>query len=132
MKFNILTKKFMAKIKITLNEDHIKLLKEFKITSINDIYVGFDTFNPYGGSYIMENIAMILGNWDKAIDGTEKDYDGRKFGLELEQEMLNKHIYIIDNFEYILSIMVQYITEGVKPGTYTAINNQLIWDYKNK
>lgn len=120
----------MAKIKITLNEDHIKLLKEFKITSINDTYVGFDTFNPYGGSYIMENIAMILGNWDKAIEGTEKDYDGRKFGLELEQEMLKLHVYIIDNFEYILSIMVQYLSEGVKPGTYTAKNNQLIWEYK--
>lgn len=120
----------MAKIKIKLEEPHIKLLKEFKITHINDVYVGFDTFNPYGGSYLMENLAMILGNFDKAIEGTEKDYDGRKFGLELEQEMLKLHMYLIDNFEYILSILIQFASEGIKPGTYTALDYQLIWEYK--
>lgn len=120
----------MAKIKINITEDHIKLIKEFRIERINDIYVGFDTINPYGGSFLMEDLAMILGYWDKAVEGTEKDYDGRKFGFENEQKMLEIHMYLMDNFELILSIMTQFVTTGVKPGLYTAIDYNLHWEYK--
>lgn len=120
----------MAKIKINITEDHIKLIKEFRIERINDIYVGFDTINPYGGSFLMEDLAMILNYWDKAVEGTEKDYDGRKFGLENEQKMLDIHMYLMNNFELILSIMTQFITIGIKPGLYTAIDYNLHWEYK--
>lgn len=120
----------MAKVKINLTEEHIKLIKEFRIERIDDIYIGFDTINPYGGSYLMEDLAMILGYWDKAIEGTEKDYDGRKFGIENEQKMLSIHTYLMDNMEYILSILTQFITTGVKPGLYTATDYNLRWDYK--
>ena len=120
----------MAKIKLTINEEHIKLIKEFRIERLNDIHVGFDTINPYGGSFLMVDLAMILGYWDKAIDGTEKDYDGRKFGVENETKMLNVHMYLMDNFEYILSLMIQYVSEGIKPGKYTAIDKNLKWKYE--
>lgn len=120
----------MAKIKIKLTENHIKLIKELRIEKIGDNYVGFDTIEPYGGNYLMEDLAMIFGFWDKAIDGTEKDYDGRKFGLENEKFMLDIHMYLIDNFDYILSILIQYATIGIKPGIYTAIDHNLRWDYK--
>ena len=35
----------MAKIKINLTENHIKLIKNFKVERINDIYVGVDTID---------------------------------------------------------------------------------------
>jgi hypothetical protein len=119
----------MAKIKIKLLEEHIKLIKEFRIERISDIYVGFDTINPYSGGYLMEDLAMILGYWDKVVPGTEKDFDGRKFGFENEQNMLSIHMYIMDNMEFILSIIVQFITIGIKPGNYTAIDYNLHWEF---
>lgn len=119
----------MAKIKINITEDHIKLIKEFKVEKINDTYTGFDTINPYGGDYLMEDLAMILGYWDKAVDGTEKDYDGRKFGLDIEQKMLDIHMYLMNNLEFILTIITQFIMTGVKPGLYTAIDYNLHWEY---
>lgn len=122
----------MAKLKITLTEDHIKLIKEFRNEKIDDIYVGYDTINPYGGTYLMEDLAMILGYWDKATPKTENDYDGRKFGLENEQKMLEIHTYVMDNIQYVLSIMVQFIGTGIKPGIYTSIDNNLVWSYADK
>jgi hypothetical protein len=117
------------KIKINLTEEHIKLIKEFRVERIDDIYTGFDTIDPYGGSYVMEDIAMILGYWDQAIEGTEKDYDGRKFGFENEQKMINIHNYVVENMSYILSIIIQFVTEGIKPGLYTSSDTNIHWIY---
>jgi len=121
----------MAKIKIKLNEKHLKLIKEFKVNALNDVHVGFDTINPYGGQYLMEDLAMILGYWDKTVIGTESDYDGRKFGLENEQEMIDVHNYVMHNFEFIISIIIQFSTiGGLKVGEYSAVDYNLIWEYK--
>jgi hypothetical protein len=120
----------MAKIKINLTEDHIKLIKEFRIENIDDYHVGFDSVNPYGGTYLMQDLAMILGYFDKVVEGTEKDYDGPKYGIENETIMLGLHMYIMNHLDYILSIMVQFISIGVKPGLYTAIDYNLHWQYK--
>jgi hypothetical protein len=122
----------MAKIKINLTENHIKLIKNFKVERINDIYVGVDTINPYGGSYLMEDLAMMLGYWDKAVEGTEKDYDGRKFGLDNEQEMIEIHNYVMNNMPFILSILIQFSTDIVKPGVYTSLDYNIFWEYKEE
>lgn len=124
----------MAKIKIKLNEEHIKLIKQFKVERINDIHVGFDTINPYGGSYLMEDLAMILGYWDKVSEEHDETdfYYGRRFGLENEQKMIEIHNYVMDNFEYILSMLIQFSTEGIKPGLYTSIDYNINWEYKEE
>lgn len=119
----------MAKIKIKLTEEHLKLIKSFTIERINDIHIGFDTINPYGGNYLMEDLAMILGYWDKATIGSELDYDGKKFGLENEIEMIKIHSYLMDNFSYVMSIIIQFATEGIKPGLYTSIDYNINWTY---
>lgn len=120
----------MAKIKITLNEEHLKLIKEFRVTRIDDIHVGIDSINPYGGTYLMEDLAMILGYWDKMVEGTEKDYDGRKFGLENEIKMIELHNHLMDNIEFILSMLFQFSVDGLKPGTYTCIDYIMKWECK--
>lgn len=119
----------MSKIKIKLNEDHIKLIKHFKIEKFNDSSVGIDTINPYGGCYIYEDLAMILGYWDKSVEGTENDYDGRKFGLENEKLMIEPHVYLMSNIDYVLSIIFTFFNEGVKVGTYTCTDTLMDWKY---
>lgn len=121
----------MAKIKIKLTEDHIKLIKYFKFERIDDYHTGADTINPYGGTYLMEDLAMILGYWEQAKPGTEKDYDGRKFGLENEQKMMDIHQYLMDNMNFVLSIIVQFIETGVTPGVYSSVDYCLNWEYKS-
>jgi hypothetical protein len=78
----------------------------------------------------MEDLAMILGYWEQAVEGTEKDYDGRKFGLDNEVKMLEIHTYVVDNIEFIVSMLIQFATKGgLKPGLYTAIDYNLNWEY---
>ena len=120
----------MAKIKINLNEKHIKLIERFVVERFNDIHVGFDSINPYGGDYLMEDLAMMLGYWDKAVEGTEKDYNGRKFGLDNEQEMIEVHNYLMERMTFILSILIQFATEVIKPGIYTSLDYNIFWEYK--
>lgn len=119
----------MSKIKIKLNENHLKLINEFRVEKIDDYHSGIDTVNPYGGTYLMEDLAQILGYWDKALPGTESDYDGRKFGIENEIDMLKTHMYLMDNAEYILSIILQFALTGVKIGTYTSSDTYIKWTY---
>lgn len=120
----------MAKIKLKLEEKHIDLIRNFKYEIINDYKVGVDIYNPYRGSHLMEDLAMIFGIWDKYTEGTENDFDGRKYGFETEKMMLDYHNYVIDNLKFILSIMSQFIDTGVKSGTYTAIDTVLDWTYE--
>jgi len=119
----------MAKIKITLTEDHIMLIKNFKFKQIDDNNASIDIYNPYDGTFLMEDLALIFGKWDKFTPGTENDYDGKKYGLEVETEMLEYHTYIVDNIEYILSIIIQFVGEGIKPGVYSTIDYKLDWTY---
>lgn len=120
----------MAKIKVKLNKQHITLIKNFKPFIIDDYHIGYDSVNPYGGDHLIEDIAMILGHWEKAIPDTERDYDGRKFGLELEQELYELHMYLMDNFKFILSILGQYVDKCITEGEYTAIDTILDWTFK--
>lgn len=119
----------MAKIKITLTKEHIKLINSFKFNSFNDQQFGFDTINPYGGDYLFEDLALILGYWDKHTKGTENDFDGRKYGLDVENKMLELHTYIMDNIDYIISIIWQNLEQGIKPGIYTTNSNKNEWIY---
>lgn len=122
----------MAKIKIELKEEHIKLIKNLKFDLKRDKDLTLDIYDPYGGNFLMEDLALILGKWDKAVKNTELDYDGRKFGLETETEMLELHSYIIENIEYIIDLILNFIDTGLKPGVYTAITNVLEWKYSEK
>ena len=38
--------------------------------------------------------------------------------------------YVVDNIEFILSIIIQYGTDGIKPGTYTSNSSYINWEFK--
>lgn len=122
----------MGKIKIKLTENHIKLIQNFKFEKIDDYKFGVDYVNPYGGSFLMEDLALILGYYDKYTEGTEFDIDGRKYGYEIEREMINLHNDIVDNIFYIFSILQNFINIGLKTGVYTCNERDLIWKFEEK
>ena len=117
----------MAYKKIKLTDDHIKLLQALKFEqfvfdgdSRNGRFgFGIDQYAPWGGDIPVEDIALILGHWDKTIKGTEKDYDGRKFPKELEDHFFDLYDDITNNMEYMLSLLAFYSDKGgLVPGTY--------------
>jgi hypothetical protein len=117
----------MALKKITITDDHIKLLQAIKFESFvfdgdsrNGRYgFGIDQYGPWGGNYPIEDIALILGHFKDAIPGTENDYDGRKFPDELAMKFYDLYEYITENMEYLFSLLIFYTDKGgLVPGTY--------------
>ncbi len=130
----------MATIKVTLTEDMLQLIPNFALMNWNfkQAYeeegsdtVCLDMNGLYGGSYVFEDMSRILGIYDHHIEGTEEDPLGVQFPKEDEDMMWEMHGYIVENLLNIEEIIHQFCVKGgVKPGTYTAKNNEHIWQFE--
>lgn len=84
---------------------------------------GCDQWSLFGGTYLLEDMAMILGYYDKAIENTENLSSGRRYPQELEDEMYELYNYIVDNMEDIFNLILTFIGKGgLKPGEYYYID----------
>ena len=117
----------MAYKKITLTEDHIKLLQAIKFeTFVFDgesregrFAWGIDQYAPWGGNFPIEEIALILGHWEDALPESINDWDGRKVPDELQNKFYDLYDYITNNMEYLFSLLIYYTDKGgLTPGTY--------------
>ena len=116
--------------KITLTEDHLKLIPFFFIQEFDDNEVGVTKEQMFSlGSHLLEDMAMILGLMDKSIENTSESSYGRAFDDETEKYLLELHKYIVDNLLYIETIIHQFVIQGgITPGTYKSLDNVLIWE----
>ena len=136
----------MAK-KITLNitEDMIKLItclrfQEFprfdeedarERTIYQDVRYGIDLNSLYGGNFVLEDTARILGEYDKVIPGTEESAGGPRFPKQVEEYLLRTHLDVYYNLEYIEQILHQFCNEGgITPGLYECRDFEFIWTKK--
>lgn len=130
----------MAKIEIKLTEEHLALISNIhfeKVPEISEkkpyIFWGIDFNSLYGGSYLFEDIAYILGCYDQIVKGSEEDAMGPHFPEELENHMYELHCYIVENIGYIENLVHFYSNKGgLKPGKYTCKDYELIWKYEEQ
>lgn len=117
----------MAFKKITVTDEHIKLLENIKFEefvfdgdTINGrIGWGIDQYAPWGGNFPIEDIALILGYWDQALPESLDSYTGRRFPDELQNHLIDLYEDITENMEYYFSLLIKYgCNGGLKPGTY--------------
>ena len=117
----------MALKKLTLTDEHVKLLQAVKFESFvfdgnsrnGRIGWGIDQYAPWGGNFPIEDIALILGHWEDTVPGTENDYDGRKFPVELHNHLVDLYEDITENFELYFKLLI-YLSDkgGLVPGEY--------------
>lgn len=89
---------------------------------------GIDQYSLFGGSYVMEDIALILGKFDEYIKGTEENPMGRQYPEELEKHMWDLYEYIYTNMTDIIRLVFQFSNEGgLSEGTYRLNDNDL-WE----
>lgn len=126
----------MSVLRLTLTEDHLKLISQFHFgempniesTEIENPTFGLDMNSLYGGSYLCEDVSMILGRYDEHIDGTEEDPTGVKFPQETEDYFWTLQSFILEHLSDIEEIVHQFVLKGgVTPGTYKCKNNEHIW-----
>ena len=114
---------------ISLTKEHIKLIGAFFCQQDGDDVIYVNKKHLYGGTHLLEDLAIILGYNDSAIKGTEEDPDGKAFPDDSEAHMLELHNYIVDNFFYIESLIHYYIIRGgLTEGVYKCKDNELIWE----
>ena len=118
------------KLKVTLNEDHIKLIKNLWFQDFNT-KVGIDKFDVFGNSRLFEDMARILGLYDGHIlPETLEDWDGAKFDKETTDKLNELTGFLDNNLLSIEEILHQQCDVGLKVGTYTCLDNVRIWKYE--
>lgn len=102
------------------------ILNRYNI-SIDSIY-GLDNYNLWGGTYLWEQIAWIIGIHDHAYPETLEDPTGVKFPPEDIEHMKELDSFIVSHLKDIIDILLQFCTEGIQPGvTYWCYDYQGIW-----
>lgn len=102
------------------------VLEKYHI-GIDSIY-GFDNFNLWGGTYLWEQIAWIIGIHDHAYPETLEDPAGPKFPPEDMEHMIELDSFIVTHLKHIIDLLLQFCTEGIQPGvTYWCYDHQNIW-----
>ena len=123
--------------RIEVTEDLLKVIpiifvqqKIGKTTDEKTIYV--DTTHVFSvGMHLLEDMAMALGIYDRAIKGTEDDPEGKAFNEEDTNYMLSLHKYVVDNLYYIETLIHQFVVKGgLEIGVYQCKDNELIWGKK--
>lgn len=117
-------------IELTLTKDHLKLIPFLFVQEMDDDNVSIDKnlmFNM--GSHLLEDMAMILGMEDRAIESTKFDADGRAFDDETTDYLLGLFNFFNDNLYYIETLIHQFaINGGLTVGTYKTLGNEMIWE----
>lgn len=126
----------MSIVRITLTDDILKVISglrfekfSFSKDSENKRYGwGIDEYGMYGGTYVLEDISILIGRYNEHIPGTEENPLGVEFPEELTNYMWEIHDYIVENLEYIENLIHTYINKGgLTPGTYKCKSNELDW-----
>lgn len=130
----------MAKLVLNITEDHIKLIKFIKFQKLNvseigkkvskyetDKFYGVDVYDLYGGTFLYEQMAYILGYTDKVIPGTEEDVTGPKYPDEVIDYFNDLDGFIVEHIVDIYEILCQFCEVGIKPGKYVCKDYQHIW-----
>lgn len=127
----------MAIKKLILTEDLINLVQNVKFEAFDfgddptDYHYGWgiDQYSLFGGAYVMQDIALILGKFDQFIPGTEESPLGRQYPKELEDYWWGLYDYIYTNMEYFISLVFWSVKNGgLTPGTYKCIDTIKNWE----
>lgn len=118
----------MAKIKLTFNDDHIKLIRAMYVNEFDKERYGIDTYNLFGGTFLYEQMALILGKMDKMDPDSTEDPMGPRFDNETMEYFKDLDAFIVGNAANIEELLHQFCTEGIQAGvTYSCQDYQHIW-----
>lgn len=114
---------------LNLTEDHLKLVRFLNIEDDRDDVLTIDKKVMLTiQSHLLDDVAMILGLLDKAIEGTSEDVDGRAYPDDVEKYMMDTYKYVSENMYLIETLLHQRCMEGIEPGHYKCRDADMIWE----
>lgn len=118
-------------IRIDVTDDLLNIIPIIFVQSKGDDEIVIDRKQVFcaGGMHLLEDMAMALNIYDRAIKGTEDDPEGKAFNEEDTERMLSLHKYVVDNLYYIETLIHQFATKGgLTKGVYKCKDNELIFE----
>lgn len=115
---------------VNLTKEHILLITKMRVSEFSSTRVGVDLYDLYGGSFIYDDMADILGYKDKRVPESIGDPDGGIYDDETQDLLENIDGYLHDNFTNIMEIILQFADRGLKPGKYVCNDTIRIWEYQ--
>lgn len=116
---------------VVLEKEHIELVSKMVVREFSSTKTGIDLYDLYGGGFVYQDIANILGWRDHMIPGTEEDVEGPMYDEETQSRMEEIDGFIHDHFTEILEIVMQFSAQGgIKPGKYVCDDSIRIWKLK--
>ena len=86
---------------------------------------GVNQWNMFGGTYVMEDVALITGHYGEEIDDGAM---GKVYPKELEDHMWELYLYITNNMEHIMRLVFWSISNGgLTAGTYKTTDKGISW-----
>ena len=131
----------MATLKFELTEDMLKLISNITFKEVPDIEQetekltwGLDFYNLYGGTETtFENVAYIIGVYDKHIPGTEENPLGAQFPKDVEDYLWTLHVNIVEHIGWIEELVHQFCMRGgLTAGVYKCKDYDHIWEKEKK
>lgn len=117
-------------IEFELNEKHLELIPHLFLNELDEGEYSIKRDYLFGGDIAIEEIAKILGYYDKACPNTYECAEGPSFSEELTNEMIEYYNFFKENLYYIMLMILQYSTKGgIKIGKYRARRDDLIFEY---
>ena len=119
----------MSKRKLTLTEDHLKLIPFILIKDEKDECLEIDRERMLIlQTSLLEDVSLILGLRYKAIPNTEYAAEGRAFPEDVEQYMFDVYNYVRDNLYNIETLIHQFVCHGgITVGNYVYDEAASMW-----
>lgn len=114
-----------------LRDDLVRVEEKLdKLSDLKECHAwGIDQWNLFGGTFVMEDVALILGHFDKFIPGTEESPMGRQYPKELEDHFWDLYTYIWTNLTDIMRLVLYFSNRcGLSEGTYVFDTKKGIWE----
>ena len=128
--------------RLTLTDDVLKLIPWFNFTEdlteeeiSNKEYprFGIDYNSIYGGSFLLEDLAQILGHADDFLPDSLENPTGYRYPAEIEEKMLSAHTFVMENLRAIEEIVHQFVVKGgITAGTYKCDHKIRLWEKENE
>ena len=115
----------------TLRDELLRVKEQLEIVSDKKECKawGIDQWNLFGGTFVMEDVALILDHFGDFIPGTEESPMGKRYPKELEDYFWESYLFIVENLVLIINLIFYYVDKGgITPGTYKVNTKDMIWE----
>lgn len=116
---------------LVLTKEHIQLMKNMRFRQFDDARYGVDSYDLWGGSFIYEDMALLLGYMDKVIPETLDSPMGARYEDEYQDKMEILAGDFADHLADYEDILHQFCDRGgVLPGRYVSTSKHPLWVYE--